>query len=58
MLTLYQNLTLQDMKEAEIALVNQGEGCTIYTIQFLMDTDSEFEKFVNKFKNDAELFEL
>ena len=46
------------MKEAEIALVNQGEGCTIYTIQFLMDTDSEFEKFVNKFKNDAELFEL
>lgn len=43
------------MKEAEIALVNQGNGCTIYTIQFLMDMDSEFEKFVNKFKNDAEL---
>lgn len=43
------------MKEAEIALVNQGKGCTIYTIQFLMDTDSEFEKFVNKFRNDAEL---
>lgn len=42
------------MKQAEIALVNHGEGCTIYTIQFLKDMDSEFEKFVSKFKDDAE----
>lgn len=42
------------MKQAEIALVNQGVGCTIYTIQFLMDMDSEFEKFISKFRDDAE----
>lgn len=42
------------MSEAELLLVNEADNCTIYTIQFLAETDSEFEQFYNKFKDDAE----
>lgn len=43
------------MSEVELLLVNSGESCTMYTIQFLSDDRSEFEKFIIKFRNDAEL---
>ena len=42
------------MSEAELLLVNSTDACTIYTIQFLSENNSEFERFYNKFKNDAE----
>lgn len=43
------------MSEVELLLVNSSESCTMYTIQFLTDDQSEFEKFVSKFRKDAEL---
>lgn len=36
-------------------LLNSGENCTVYTIQFLNDDMHEFEKFVTKFRENAEL---
>ncbi len=45
------------MSEVELYLINEGDNCTIYTLQFLKDMDSEFEKFVAKFRNDAEFSE-
>ena len=42
------------MSEAELMLVEEAKNCTLYTIQFLSDTDSEYEKFYNKFKDDLE----
>ena len=42
------------MGEAELLLVNNADGCTIYTIQFLSESDSEFERFYTRFKDDAE----
>ena len=42
------------MSEAELLLVNNSDGCTIYTIQFLSESDSEFERFYARFKDDAE----
>ena len=38
----------------ELLLVNEGENCTLYTIQFVSEDKSEFERFYAKFKNDAE----
>ena len=43
------------MSEVELLLVNSSEHCTMYTIQFLNDEESEFEKFISKFRKDAEL---
>ena len=43
------------MSEVELLLVNNSDSCTMYTIQFLSDDMSEFEKFVSKFRQDAEL---
>lgn len=43
------------MSEVELLIVNSSDKCTMYTIQFLSDEKSEFEKFVAKFKHDAEL---
>lgn len=43
------------MSEVELLLVNSSESCTMYTIQFLSDDKSEFQKFISKFRNDAEL---
>lgn len=34
--------------------MNNADGCTIYTIQFLSESDSEFERFYARFKDDAE----
>ena len=31
-----------------------NENCTLYTIQFLSEDDTEFEHFFNKFKDDVE----
>lgn len=42
------------MSEAELMLVEEAKNCTLYTIQFLSDIDSEYEKFYNKFKDDLE----
>ena len=42
------------MSETELLLVNNADGCTIYTIQFLSESDSEFERFYTRFKDDAE----
>ena len=42
------------MSEAELLLVNNADGCTIYTIQFLSESDSEFERFYARFKDAAE----
>lgn len=33
------------MSEAELRLITDAKNCTMYTIQFLSDDDSEFEKF-------------
>ncbi len=38
----------------ELLLVNEGENCTLYTIQFMSEDKSEFERFYAKFKNDVE----
>lgn len=45
------------MSEVELYLIQEGESCTIYTLQFLRDVESEFEKFVTKFREDAEYSE-
>lgn len=45
------------MKEVELYLIDKGENCTLYTLQFLRDTDSEFEKFVTKFINNDDYSE-
>ena len=42
------------MSEVELYLIQEGENCTIYTLQFLRDSESEFEKFVSKFIGSAE----
>lgn len=43
------------MSEVELVLLDQNENCTVYTIQFLSDDLSEFEKFVSKIRADATL---
>ncbi len=45
------------MNEVELYLITEGENCTIYTLQFLRDTESEFEKFISKFINDSDYSE-
>lgn len=42
------------MSEVELLLVNSSDRCTMYTIHFLNDEESEFEKFILKFREDAE----
>ena len=41
------------MSEIDLVLVNETDNCTIYTIQFLDKSETEFESFYNKFKDDA-----
>ena len=43
------------MSEVELLFVAAGNRCTAYTIQFLSDRQSEFEKFIETFKDNAEL---
>ena len=42
------------MSNLELILVNENANCTLYTIQFASENSSEFERFYNKFKEDAE----
>lgn len=42
------------MNEAELILFDQTENCTVYSIRFLADEDSEVEKFYAKFKESSE----
>ena len=42
------------MSEAELVLLEEAKNCTLYTIQFLSEDDTEFEQFFNKFKDDVE----
>lgn len=41
------------MSDIDLVLVNESESCTIYTIQFKTESQTEFERFFNKFKDDA-----
>lgn len=41
------------MSEMDLVLVNETDQCTIYTIQFQGESQTEFENFYNKFKDDA-----
>lgn len=43
------------MSEVELLLVTSSESCTLYTIQFLSDEQTEFDKFISKFRSDAKL---
>lgn len=45
------------MSEVELYLIKEGENCTIYTLQFLSEVESEFEKFISKFIDSAEYSE-
>lgn len=45
------------MKEVELYLIEEGDNCTVYTLQFLRDEESEFEKFVSKFINSEDYSE-
>lgn len=45
------------MSEVESYLIEDGENCTIYTLQFLRDSENEFEKFVSRFIGDSEFSE-
>lgn len=42
------------MSAAELILVNEAKNCTLYTIQFLTEKESEFERFYNKFKDEVD----
>lgn len=42
------------MSEVELYLIDKGDNCTLYSLLFLRDSDSEFEKFVNRFIDSAE----
>lgn len=45
------------MSEIELLLVNEGNNATIYTLQFLSESESEFERFYSQFKEDTEYSE-
>lgn len=45
------------MSEVELYLIQEGDNCTIYSLQFLNESKTEFEKFVAKFINDADYSE-
>lgn len=42
------------MNEAELILFDQSDNCTVYSIRFLIEEDSEVEKFYAKFKESSE----
>lgn len=43
------------MSEVELILINEGNQCTLYSIQFTSEDYSEYERFYNKFIQDATL---
>lgn len=42
------------MSEVELVLVNDTDKCTIYTIQFSEESETEYERFYSKFIEDAQ----
>ncbi len=42
------------MSEVELVLADNSENCTMYTIHFLSEDDTELEKFISRFKNDSQ----
>lgn len=45
------------MSEVDLYIISEGQNCILYSLQFLKDPESEFEKFVAKFKESAEFNE-
>ena len=43
------------MSEVELVLVNDTDKCTIYTIQFSEESETEYERFYTKFIQDGAL---
>lgn len=43
------------MSEVELVLINDGNKCTLYSIQFASEDTSEYERFYKKFVEDATL---
>lgn len=43
------------MSEVELILLNEGNQCTLYSIQFTSEDSSEYERFYKKFIEDAKL---
>ncbi|MDE5813173.1 MAG: hypothetical protein K2H72_02705 [Muribaculaceae bacterium] len=41
------------MSELELVLADNTEKCTMYTIHFLSEDDTELEKFITRFKDNA-----
>ena len=41
------------MSEVELVLINDGKQCTLYSIQFATEDASEYERFYQKFIEDA-----
>ena len=41
------------MSEAELIRLNFNRKCTLYSIQFMNENEAEFERFYNRFKEDA-----
>lgn len=41
------------MSEAELIRLNFNRKCTLYSIQFMTENEAEFERFYNRFKEDA-----
>ncbi len=41
------------MSEVELVLADNSEKCTLYTIHFLSEDDTELEKFISRFKYNA-----
>ena len=43
------------MSEVELVLLNDTDNCTLYSIQFTTECESEYERFYSKFIHDATL---
>ena len=43
------------MSEVELILLNEGNNCTLYSIQFASESLTEYERFIERFIEDAKL---
>ena len=41
------------MSEAELIRLNYNRECALYSIQFLTEDEAEYERFYNRFEEDA-----
>ena len=41
------------MSEVGLMRLNYNRKCTLYSIQFMTENEAEFERFYNRFKEDA-----